>query len=151
MSLANQPGESYIGSLVCLVCPENSFPFFKMSLKNKYKAFPILIILCVEVEVKHRSWLPVVGKLVNRQTLEKLSLSLEISLQCGYEQTLPEPPGAAQKIIFSIGHEFMYERGFVHVQPVLAPYTLEVLHSDRVFQNHICLRHIYICLRGFII
>ena len=107
----------------------------KLQADELVEIFFLSIFTRVQVNMYHRSWLPVIGQGFYRQPLEKFAPPEEISLKRGYEQALPEPSGPAQKIVFSVGYQVMYVSGLVDIKPRVGPHLLEALHSDRIFHG----------------
>ena len=83
--------------------------------------------------MQYRSCRPLFLQLLYCQSFKQLPLSLKVGLQCGYEQTLSEPPGPAQKVISSLAHQLVDKLSLVYIEISVLAEALKVLYADRVF------------------
>ena len=63
------------------------------------QAFRRIVFLCIEIDVQHRTFHPVLFQLVHSQSFKKFTLPFEVSFKRRYQQTLPKATRAAEKII----------------------------------------------------
>jgi len=82
--------------------------------------------------VHHRVLRPVLLQRRHCQPVEQLLLPLEIRLHSRHQQTLSEPPGAAQEVVLTGLGNLVDEIGLVDIDiPALAD-LLKTLYSNRV-------------------
>ena len=86
-----------------------------------------------EIKMKHRKPLPFsLLKPVDGQTLEKIPLTLEISLYRGDKQTFAESSRTTQKVKNAVTYKAVDILRLVNVYKTTFPYRLEIGLTDRI-------------------
>lgn len=82
--------------------------------------------------MEHGVAAPILFKLFDSQSLEKISFSLEVTLHHGDKQTLSESAGAAEEIELATLDEFVKQGRFVRIEIVIGADCLEILYANRI-------------------
>ena len=91
------------------------FPDAKSIVEYVVEILRFIVSFNIQVYMQYRSCRPLFLQLLYCQSFKQLPLSLKVGLQCGYEQTLSEPPGPAQKVISSLAHQFVDKLSLVYI------------------------------------
>ena len=126
-----QPGEPLGKPESIRLKPVNFLPSGKLELQCFFQSLYAVAAEADEVEVEDRMRRPVMLVSLYGKTLEQLALSLEIGLYCTEQQTLPEPPWAAQEIILAACYETVDQLGLVDIYVSLLSQFLKCLYPYR--------------------
>ena len=91
--------------------------------------------------MQHGMLHPLCLQLLHGKPLEQVSLPLEISLQCRYQQTLSETARTAQEVVHTPVCQTMYLGGFIHINPTLSTQFFKLLYTYRILHTcHVIIR-----------
>ena len=82
--------------------------------------------------MQHEVLRPLLLQPLHGQPREELPPALEVGLQRGDQQALPEPPRAAQEVVPPLLHQLVNQRRLIHVDGPIRPQILKACLPDRV-------------------
>ena len=107
-----------------------------MLVQNVWQGIGVLVLTCVQVEVQHRVFFPILLQLLHGQSFEQLLLALEIRFQRGDQQAFAEAAGTTQEIILAPRGQLMYQVGLVDIEEIVCPDLFKALYAYREFLAH---------------